>query len=138
MTARLVGLALVALGVVVFLTAVLAAVLGLSPAVLMVVAVLGLVAVAGAAMWLRRRVVVHLDEAGYRVRMVRGVGVAAAPWTDVEELVTRHAAGAPCVVLRLRDRRTSTIPVTALGVDKEEFVRDLQRHLQQAHGLRRL
>ena len=70
--------------------------------------------------------------------MVRGVGVAAARWTDVEEVVTTYAAGSPCVVLRLRDGRTSTIPVTALAGDRDEFVRDLQRHLQRGHGLRPL
>lgn len=138
MTARLMGLGLVALAFVVFLTALLAALLDLSVVVLMVVAVLGLLAVAGMAVWVGRHVVVHLDQTGYRVRMVRGVGVAAARWTDVEEVVTTYAAGSPCVVLRLRDGRTSTIPVTALAGDKEEFVRDLQRHLQQGHGLRPL
>jgi hypothetical protein len=42
------------------------------------------------------------------------------------------------VVLHLRDGRTTTIPVAALAADREEFVRDLQAHLQRGHGLRPL
>jgi hypothetical protein len=42
------------------------------------------------------------------------------------------------VVLHLRDGRTTTIPVEALAADREEFVRDLQEHLQRGHGLRPL
>ena len=36
-------------------------------------------------------------------------------------------ADAPVVVLRLRDGRTSTIPVEMLAVDRETFVRELAR-----------
>ncbi len=35
------------------------------------------------------------------------------------------------VVLRLRDGRTTTIPVEMLAVDRESFVRDVQQHLQR-------
>jgi hypothetical protein len=44
----------------------------------------------------------------------------------------------PCVVLRLRDGGTTTVPVGVLAVDREQFVRELQEHLQRGHGLRRL
>ena len=44
--------------------------------------------------------------------------------------MTRHDV--PCVVLRLRDGRTTTIPVGVLAVDKDEFVRELQGRLQAA------
>jgi hypothetical protein len=70
------------------------------------------------------------------VRLVRGAGVAQAAWTDVEDAATTTRHDVPCVVLRLRDGRTTTIPVGVLAVDKEEFVRDLQVRLQQARGLR--
>lgn len=133
MAVRLVGLALVGLGVLVLGSALAASLLGLSGALVLVVAVVGLLAVAGLAYWLLRRlVVVRLDESGYRVSMVRGVGVAAAAWTEVGELATTHVLGTPCVVLRLRDGRTSTIPVTALAMDREEFVRTLRGHLERA------
>ena len=44
----------------------------------------------------------------------------------------------PCVALRLRDGRTTTIPVGVLGIDKDEFVRELQDRLQRGQGLRPL
>ena len=40
------------------------------------------------------------------------------------------------VVLRLRDGRTTTIPVEMLAMDREAFARDLQEHLQRGQGLR--
>jgi hypothetical protein len=52
--------------------------------------------------------------------------------------VTTTVAGARCVVLRLRDGRSTTIPVDVLAGDREEFVRTLQRLLDGGHGLRRL
>ena len=53
-------------------------------------------------------------------------------------LSTTTVADAPVVVLRLRDGRTTTIPVEMLAVDREAFVRDVQDHLQRGHGLRKL
>ncbi len=44
------------------------------------------VMVAGAA--LPGSTVVHLDESGYRVALVRGAGVKEARWSDVEDAVT--------------------------------------------------
>lgn len=95
--------------------------------------------VATAAVVLLRRVhVVRLDEAGYRVRLVRGAGVAGARWTDVEDVVATTVAGERCIVLRLRDGRTTTIPVRVLGGGSEAFVADLQDHLNRGHGYRRI
>jgi hypothetical protein len=39
------------------------------------------------------------------------------------------------VQLRLRDGRSTTIPVQMLAIDREEFVRELQLHL--SHGTSR-
>jgi hypothetical protein len=138
MTARLLGLALIGLGGLVFATAVAAALFDLPVWVYGGVALLGLVAIGAAGLWLRRRVVVHLDDLGYRVRMVRGVGTAAATWTEVSTVATTFVAGQPCAVLQLEDGRTTTIPVGALEGDREQFIRDLQAHLQRGHGLRSL
>ena len=81
--------------------------------------------------------VVRLTPEGYRVQWVRGVGSPAGRWKDVEDAVTTTVAGAPVVVLRLRDGRARrTIPVEMLAADREAFVRDLQDHLQRGHGLR--
>lgn len=138
-TARLMGLTLVGIAALVFVATALVAFLDLHTVVLLAPVVLGLVVLVVAAVLVQRRGwVVRLGEEGYRVQWVRGVGVAAARWKDVEDAVTTTRAGAPCVVLRLRDGRTTTIPVEMLAADREAFVRDLQEHLQRGHGLRRL
>jgi hypothetical protein len=74
-------------------------------------------------------VVVHLDDTGYRVRFVRGVGAPAARWPEVLEAGPQFVAGSACVVLRLRDGRTTTIPVEALAGDREVFARDVRDRL---------
>lgn len=139
LNARLMGLLLVILAVLLFAVTALVAVFHLPPDLLVLFAVLSVVGVFGTGYVLTRRLyVVRLDEAGYRVRLIRGAGVTAAAWKDVEDAATCSPRGIPCVVLRLRDGRTTTIPVAALAVDREEFVRDLQAHLQRGQGLRPL
>lgn len=137
--ARLVGLLLVALAVLLFTTTALVALADLPPDLLVLLAVAGVVAVFGLGYYLTRRAyVVRFDVEGYRVRMIRGAGVTAAAWKDVADAATASPRGIPCVVLNLRDGRTTTIPVAALAVDREQFVRDLQQHLQDGQGLRPL
>ena len=63
--------------------------------------------------------VMRLDDAGYRVRFVRGAGVQQARWTDVEDVVATTVVGERCVVLRLRDGRTTTLPVRLLATSRE-------------------
>ena len=138
---RMTGVALVAVGVLVLVLAGLVAALSLPEAVLsaglLVAVVLCLVVLAGLAA-LRRRDVVRFDETGYRVRYVRGAGVRQAPWKDVEDVTAPTVEGQRCVVLRLRDGRTTTMPVDVLAGSADAFVRDLQQHLNRGHGYRRL
>ena len=137
--ARLLGALLVSEALLLLGATALVAAFDLHTAVLLVPVVLGLaLVVAAAVLHQRRGWVVRLTDEGYRVQWVRGAGVEAARWKDVEDAVTASVAGAPVVVLRLRDGRTTTIPVQVLAVDREAFVRDLQRHLQRGHGMRRL
>lgn len=133
------GVLLVALGVVVVALTLLVALLEL-PAWLLGVGVLGtavLVLVAGVVLS-RRTTVVRLDETGYRVRYVRGAGTTEARWTDVEDVVTATSAGERVVVIRLRDGRTTTVPVRMLAGSPDDFVRDLGTHLNEGHGYRRI
>ena len=133
------GVLLIATAALVFVVTALVAFLDLHTALLLIPAGLGITALVAAAVTLGRRGwVVRFTEEGYRVQWVRGVGVAAARWKDVEDAVTTESAGSPVVVLRLRTGATTTIPVEVLAGDREEFVRDLQRHLQHGHGLRPL
>lgn len=135
--ARLLGLALVAVAVLILASTLAIAVLDLHT-VFLLVPVLLTVAVLGAAGWAWRTKgwIARLTSEGYRIQWVRGVGAASGRWKDVEDAVTTTVADSPVVVLRLRDGRTTTIPVEMLAVDREAFVRDVQAHLQQGHGLR--
>ncbi len=129
--ARFVGLYLVLLAVVVFAATVVVAATGLPADALVVLLVLGLAGLFVMAWVLRSRVtVVHLDESGYRVAMVRGAGVKEARWSDVEDAVTASPQGFPCVVIRLRDGGRTTIPVQALAADPDEFARDVRDRLR--------
>ena len=85
---------------------------------------------------LRAAPLVALDELGYRVRYLRGAGVVAARWHEVQDVVTATVHGDDCVVLRLRDGRSTTIPVAVLDAPREDFVRDLGEHLHRGHGYR--
>lgn len=134
---RLLGTALVILAVLTFVGTALVALTDL-PAepfvVLLVMLVTGLLA---GAWYLRSRAwVLRCTADGYRVRFVRGSGVRAERWVAVEDAVTTMRHGVACVVLRLRDGRTTTIPAGLLEIDREELVRELQARLQEGHGLR--
>lgn len=130
------GMALVVLALVVFALTLVTAFAGMSLSVVVLVGGLLLVLAAGGGWWLvSRAVVFHAGEEGYRVRFVRGAGAHEARWVEVEDAVTRFVGDAPCLVLRLRDGRTTTIPVEALAIDREQFVREVQEHLQRGHGL---
>jgi hypothetical protein len=129
-TARLFGLGLMLGGLLLVLVTVLVAVLRLSPdlIVLTALAIILLVFVGGVVIG-RGAYVVRLGDEGYRVRFVRGAGVKQARWSDVADAVTTDVAGSPCVVLRLKDGRSTTIPVEVMAGDREAFVRELRAHL---------
>lgn len=136
-TVRLLGAGLALAGLLVVVAVLGGALLSWPSAVLsvtVVVAVLGVVALAVA---LRRMApVVRLDETGYEVRWVRGAGVRQGRWKDVEDMLATTVAGDRVVVLRRRDGRTTTIPVGILAGSPDDFVRDLQQHLDRGHGYR--
>ncbi len=136
---RLMGAAMVTAGLLLLVLTVLVIALDLPTAVLSV-GVVALVLVVLATGWLlrRRASVVRLDESGYQVRWVRGAGVAHGRWKDVEDVLATTVAGERCVVLRRRDGSTTTIPVDILAGSADDFVRDLQQHLNRGHGYRRL
>ena len=50
----------------------------------------------------------------------------------------RTVSGARCVVLRLRDGRTTALPVDAIEGDPTAFIEALTAHLDRGHGYRRL
>jgi hypothetical protein len=127
-----------ALGVAVLVIAVLVAVASLPAVVLSVVVVVAVVAVVVTMGVLTRGTVVALEEGGYRVRFVRGVGVSRAGWKDVGSVSAATMAGERYVVLTLHDGRTTTVPVRILEARPDDFVRDLQAHLDRGYGYRRI
>ena len=131
LAARLLGASLLLWGVV-LIAVTMVVVLFAAPAILVTgAAALCLVGIFATGVLLTRAAyVVRLTDDGYVVRFVRGAGVKRARWADVQDAVTATVAGSPCVVLRLRDGGSTTIPVELLAVDREEFVRTLQAHLR--------
>ena len=130
--ARLVGAYLIVLAVLLLVVTAVAAVADLNADLIVVVLALGLLGLFGLAWWLRSRlVVVRLTDAGYRVRMVRAAGVTEARWSEVEDLVAATPRGVECLVLRLRDGRTTTIPVELVAADKDELARVVRDHLRR-------
>lgn len=135
---RFVGAAFVSIAaVVIVLTLVAAAVkvpfiwiLGLAA-----LAALGAVALGVA---LRSVPAVRMDEDGYVVHWLRGTGVRRASWTDVEEANTASQDGVDCVVIQLTGARTTTIPMLALAVPRDEFVSVLRDQLKRARPTRPL
>jgi len=126
---------LAAAGVLLVLVAVAVSVLRLPEPFLTAAVVLSvLLLVLGGLTVTRSSTLVRLGEEGYQVRLLRGAGVRRARWRDVEDAVTATVSGHDCVVLRLRDGRTTTIPVQVLAGDREEFARDVRAHLQRSPG----
>jgi hypothetical protein len=85
-----------------------------------------------------RHWVLRLDETGYRVRVLRTAEARSARWTDVLDVQTGSVAGARSVILRLRDGRTTALPVDALEGDATGLVETLTAYLDRGHGYRRL
>jgi hypothetical protein len=134
---RMMGVALALAGLVVVAAVVGGVLFSWPTAVLTAAVVVSAVAVATLALVLTRLApVVRLGEAGYEVRWVRGAGVKQGRWKDVEDVVATTVAEARVVVLRRRDGRTTTIPVGILAGSADDFVRDLQQHLNRGHGYR--
>jgi hypothetical protein len=139
LSARVLGALLALLGVTVVLLTLGVGLLDLPTAVLGVGIVVAVaVLLVGGFVLTRRATVVRLDDVGYRVRLVRGAGAPTARWADVEDVVAATVRGERCVVIRLRDGRTTTIPMRMLAADADTFVKDLQEHLNTGHGYRRL
>lgn len=131
--ARLVGAYLVVLALVLLAVTVAAVALDLNADLLVVVLALGVLGLIGLAWWLRSRlVVVRLTEAGYQVRMIRVAGVTEARWSEVEDAVAASPRDIECLVLRLRDGRSTTIPVQLVAADKDDLARDVRDHLRRA------
>ncbi|MCM0621108.1 hypothetical protein [Nocardioides bruguierae] len=123
---RLTGVALVLTALLTLATLLVVALTPVPGWVVGVVAAVGVVVSAVLAWWLFARAwVVRVDEAGYRVGVVRGVGERAATWQEVERVSTSTPQGVAVLGLHLQDGRTTRIPVAALAYDRELFVTEM-------------
>jgi hypothetical protein len=135
--ARFLGAAIIVLAIVVFLVTAVVFATGADDGWILLPLVVGVVAVLALGWWLRTKAyVVRCTAQGYSIRFVRGAGVREARWADVQEAVTASPRGIPLLVLRLKNGTTTSIPVTILAIDREQFVREMQRHLSS--GIRPL
>ncbi|WP_408897202.1 hypothetical protein ACJ5H2_20060 [Nocardioides sp. R1-1] len=131
--ARFVGAYLVVLALVLLVATAVVVAADLNADLLVLVLGIGILGLIGLSWWLRSRlVVVRLTDAGYQVRMVRAAGVTDARWSEVEDAVAAAPSGIDCLVLRLRDGRSTTIPVQLVAADKDDFARDVREYLRRA------
>ncbi len=136
---RLFGTGLFAIGTVVVLGAVLAWLTQLPSSIVSGLVVLALAGVLVLGLLLGvRRWVVRLDEHGYRVRGLRSAEARSARWTDVLDVQATTVSGHRCVVLRLRDGRTTTLPADVIEGGATKLAETLSAHLDRGHGYRRL
>lgn len=137
--ARIVGTYLVGLALLMFAATALVTIADWPGDLLAGLLGLGLIGMFGLGWWLRNRAyVVRFEVDGYRIGLVRGAGARQACWAEVTDAGATSPGGAPCVELRLRDGGSTVVPMDALAVDREVFVRELRARLQQGHGLRPL
>jgi hypothetical protein len=132
--ARLVGRSLVTLAVLVLVATLVGALTGAGWRLASGVTVVGLLVV-GAWAWFLFRLAwsVRLGERGYAVRLLGGIGVTAAAWDDVDEVVAASPSGEACLVLRLRDGRETRLPMAVIAGDPDAFANDVRRRVRDAH-----
>jgi hypothetical protein len=132
---RMVGRSLVSLAALVALATVAGVLLGSGWVVAGVVAVAGLVAIAAWAWYLFRIArAVSLGDDGYAVRLLGGVGATSASWLQVQEVVAASPGAQPCLVLRLRDGRSTRLPMAALAADADAVAVEVRRRVRDAHS----
>lgn len=132
--ARLLGLTLMGAGLAIVVATVVAVGFITQPVIVSITVGFALLAILGVIWKLRAGTwVVRLTDDGYKVQFVRGAGVKQARWADVSDAVTTEVAGAPCVVLRLKNGGSTTIPVELVAADRDVFVRAIHDQLTK-HG----
>ena len=135
---RLLGTGLVAVGLVVAAGVLLAWLVHADAALATGLVVLGALGVLTLGLLLGlRHWVVRFDQHGYRVRGLRPQA-RAARWSDVLDLQAVNTTGHRCVVLRLRDGRTTVLPVDAIEGGPVRLTELITAHLDRTHGYRRL
>lgn len=132
---RMIGLLLSGFALVVLLLSAVGLGLDWSPRVLF--GTLGVVLVAvlvGAYVVSRPRWIVRLDDEGYRVRGFRSAGVRRAAWREVEDVKAVTLRSVPCLAVRLRDGRASTLPAGLLAGGPDALAHRVRARLEGRRG----
>lgn len=137
LTARLLGLTLLVGAALVAIATLIIAITDVHTVVLLVPVVLVLAALVAVMGWSTGWALRFSDE-GYEVRRLRNAGTTAARWREVEDMISTEVDGVACIALRLRDGRSTTLPLGALHADPQQLARTIADHLNRAHGLRKL
>lgn len=87
---------------------------------------------------LRPPSLLELSETGYRIRRLRGAGVTAADWSQVQSVQTRASTNGPAIVVDLVNGGTSTLPLSLLGLRALPAQQEMHERLNAAFGYRRL
>ncbi|MFD1824385.1 MULTISPECIES: hypothetical protein [Mumia] len=95
------------------------------------------VASAAALRWPPR--LITLTETGYRVHRVRGAGVRAGSWAQVERVDDMPSpAGGTDLVIGLEQGRTTRLPMMLFGIRGLDLQREIRERLNASHGYRPL
>ncbi len=130
---RLLGTGLVVVGLAVALGVLLLWLVGAPAAVASGLVVLGGIGVLTLGLLLGvRRWVLRLDDDGYRVRVLRPEA-RVARWSDVLDLQAINSGPTRQLVLRLRDGRTTVLPVDVVEGGPVQLTELLTSHLDGTH-----
>ena len=83
-------------------------------------------------------VLLELSVDGYRLRHVRGGGVAAAGWPEVDSVTGGAGERGSLMVVTLRAGGTTVVPLVLLGARAVPAERAVHERLNAAFGYRRL
>jgi len=131
-------------GLLVGLAVALGAVADPPPLVWVPVAVLlglaGLLTVVAGVRVLRPPMLLHLDDQGFRLRVLRGAGPTSAAWAEVEGVRRERLTPGPSLVIALSRGRRTVVPLHLVDGGPQTVDRldaDLRTRLDRAHGQRR-
>ena len=83
-------------------------------------------------------VLLEVSSHGYRLVHMRGGGVPAANWSEVDSVATGRQDDGSVMVVTLTDGRTTSVPLVLLGTHTMAAEREMHRRLNSAFGYRRL
>lgn len=133
LAARILGVSFAALALLVFLATFLVAALGGSFVWVALLAAVGLVVTGVTAYVVTKRIaVLHVDDAGYRVRLIRGAGVRTATWDQVKEIAEVSGDDGRFLLFKLADGARTSVPFAALAASPAEVTKAVRRAVKTA------